>query len=82
MFEALKSRYITGLSASCRKVRPLAAPNAIFILVDHGMAAEYSVRIRTKEAVIKPWFMVRLQIFCINMMDCQFVITHQYPKKT
>ena len=41
MFEDLKSRYITGLSASCRKARPFAAPNAIFILVDHGKVAEY-----------------------------------------
>lgn len=37
MLEVLKSRYITGLSASSwRKARPLAAPNAIFILIDHG----------------------------------------------
>lgn len=41
MFEVLKSRYITGLSSSCRKASPLAAPNAIFILVDHGKAAAY-----------------------------------------
>jgi len=41
IFEDLKSRYITGLSDSWRKARPLAAPRAIFILVDHGNAAEY-----------------------------------------
>jgi hypothetical protein len=37
MLEVLKSRYITGLSASSwRKARPFAAPSAIFILMDHG----------------------------------------------
>jgi hypothetical protein len=41
MFEALKSRYMTGFSASCRKARPFAAPRAIFILVDHGSDTEY-----------------------------------------
>lgn len=43
IFEALKSLYITGLSASWRNAKPLAAPNAIFILVDHGIVAEYPV---------------------------------------
>lgn len=34
MFDALKSRYITGGSAvSCKYSSPLAAPSAIFILV-------------------------------------------------
>ena len=41
MFEALKSLYITGFSASCRKARPFAAPRAIFILVDQGNETEY-----------------------------------------
>ena len=41
MLEALKSRYITGFSASWRKARPFAAPSAIFILVDHGSDTEY-----------------------------------------
>lgn len=41
MFEALKSLYMTGFSASWRKARPLAAPIAIFILVDHGRETEY-----------------------------------------
>lgn len=41
MFEALKSLYITGFSASWRKAKPLAAPSAIFILVDHGRETEY-----------------------------------------
>lgn len=36
MFEVLKSRYITGCSAPCKKARPLAAPIAIFTLVPHG----------------------------------------------
>ena len=43
MFEALKSRYMTGFSASCKKERPLAAPSAIFILDDHGNETEYPV---------------------------------------
>jgi len=35
--EVLKSRYITGFSASsCKKAKPLAAPRAIFILMDQG----------------------------------------------
>lgn len=55
----------------------MAAPNAIFILVDHGMAAEYPVCIRTKEAVIKALFKLRIQFFQLVI----FVITHQYPKK-
>lgn len=41
MFDDLKSLYITGLSASCRKANPFAAPKAIFILVDHGKVVEY-----------------------------------------
>lgn len=41
MFEALKSLYMTGFSASWRKARPFAAPTAIFILVDHGNDTEY-----------------------------------------
>lgn len=41
MFEALKSLYITGFCDSWRKARPLAAPRAIFILVDQGSDAEY-----------------------------------------
>ena len=44
MFEALKSRYITGFSASWRKPRPFAAPRAIFILVDHGSDTEYPAK--------------------------------------
>lgn len=36
IFEALKSRYITGFSAPCKKARPLAAPILIFNLVPHG----------------------------------------------
>ena len=40
IFEALKSRYMTGFSSSWRKVRPFAAPIAIFILVNHGKVAE------------------------------------------
>lgn len=36
MLEVLKSRYITGLSAPCKKARPFAAPMAIFNLVPHG----------------------------------------------
>lgn len=45
MFEDLKSRNITGLSASCRKARPFAAAKAIFILADHGKGAEYPVKV-------------------------------------
>lgn len=41
IFEALKSRYMTGFSASWRKARPFAAPSAIFIRVDHGSDTEY-----------------------------------------
>lgn len=41
MFEALKSLYMTGFSASWRKASPFAAPMAIFILVDHGREIEY-----------------------------------------
>lgn len=44
MFEALKSLYITGFSASWRKATPFAAPTAIFILVDHGSDTEYPVK--------------------------------------
>lgn len=40
-FEALKSLYITGFSSPWRKARPLAAPAAIFSLVNQGKAAEY-----------------------------------------
>lgn len=40
MFDALKSRYITGFFASWRKASPLAAPKAIFILIDHGSETE------------------------------------------
>lgn len=37
MLEVLKSRYMIGLWASSwRKVRPFAAPSAIFILIDQG----------------------------------------------
>lgn len=36
MLEVLKSRYMTGVSASCKKARPLAAPIAILSLVPHG----------------------------------------------
>lgn len=44
MFEALKSRYMTGFSASWRKPRPFAASRAIFILVDHGSDTEYPAK--------------------------------------
>ena len=44
-FEVLKSLNMTGLWSSWRKARPLAAPTAIFILVDHGRAAEYPKRL-------------------------------------
>lgn len=40
IFEALKSRYMTGLSSSCRKVSPFAAPTAICNLLNHGNVAE------------------------------------------
>jgi hypothetical protein len=33
---------MTGLAASWRKAKPLAAPMAIFKRVDHGSDAEYS----------------------------------------
>jgi hypothetical protein len=36
MLDVLKSRYMTGFSAPCKKASPLAAPIAIFILVPHG----------------------------------------------
>jgi hypothetical protein len=35
IFEVLKSLYITGLSEPWRKAKPLAAPSAMLILVDH-----------------------------------------------
>lgn len=41
MFEALKSRNITGFSSSWRKARPFAASRAILTLVVHGKEAEY-----------------------------------------
>lgn len=41
ILDVLKSRYITGLSASSwRKARPFAAPSAIFILMDHGRGSD------------------------------------------
>lgn len=49
IFGVLKSLYITSLSASWRKASPLAAPNAIFILVDHGNVAEDPAWITTKK---------------------------------
>lgn len=36
MLEVLKSRYITGFSAPCKKAKPFAAPIAIFNLVAHA----------------------------------------------
>jgi hypothetical protein len=36
MLEALKSRYMTGFSAPCKKASPLAAPIAINSLIPHG----------------------------------------------
>jgi hypothetical protein len=35
MFEALKSRYITWFSASCKNDKPLAAPIATLSLIAH-----------------------------------------------
>lgn len=40
MFEALKSRYMTGFSSPWRKARHRAAPIAIFILVNQGNVEE------------------------------------------
>lgn len=41
MLDVLKSRYITGLSASwCRKASPIAAPSAIFILMGHATGCD------------------------------------------
>jgi hypothetical protein len=35
MFDALKSRYITWFSASCKNDKPLAAPMATLSLIAH-----------------------------------------------
>lgn len=44
MFEALKSRYITGFSMSWRKAKPFAASIAICSLVDQGKVAKYPAK--------------------------------------
>lgn len=41
--DVLKSRYMTGVSAPCKKARPLAAPIAIFNLVPHAKDSEIPV---------------------------------------
>jgi hypothetical protein len=38
MLDALKSRKMTGFSASCKNASPLAAPSATFILIAHERA--------------------------------------------
>lgn len=43
MLDVLKSQYIIGVSAPCKKARPLAAPTEIFNLVSHVKDSEIPV---------------------------------------
>lgn len=59
MLEVLKSLYMTGFSAPCRKASPLAAPIAIFNLVPHGndieIPAIHSIEVEKKVSTEPGW---------------------------
>lgn len=62
---------MTGSGPLCRKANPLAAPSAIFTLLDHGRGTVPSKRIRVfyYETRIKKKWIKTEQLVAINYAD-------------
>lgn len=81
MFEALKSLYITGFAASWRKARPLAAPRAIFIRVDHGSDTEYPEKKRRILSLVSSPKLIDLFISTLGWPICIFNVVPLYQQR-